>query len=181
MPVARYSLYAQGLDIYVVSTWDSGDASVATMRHIARESRSWMVSSGFALHIDDVPAEFPGREQILGAEGQRADGSVLFEDGWVNDGDSLVASPSGQLVAGPLRREYGILYADLDTQVSRQQGWYMDTAGHYNRPDVFDVKVDRTRRTAIEFVDPTPSPNQTSEDVGAKRIGDLDGDRGEDG
>lgn len=180
MPVARYSLYAQGLDIYVVSTWDSGDASVATMRHIARESRSWVVSSGFALHEDDVPADFPGRETLLGAEGERADESVLFEDGWVNDGDSLVVSPSGQLVVGPLRREYGILYADLDTEVSRQQSWYMDTAGHYNRPDVFNVKVDRTRRTAIEFVEPAPSQDQ-ADGSGVVRGADArESDRSED-
>lgn len=59
---------------------------------------------------------------------------------------------------GPLRQEYGILYADIDTDVSRQQSWYMDTAGHYNRPDVFDVKVDRTRRTAIELVETDEPP-----------------------
>lgn len=143
MPLARYSLYAQGLDIYVVSTWDSGDASVATMRHIAREARSWLVCSGFALHKDDVSEAFPGREKLLDSQGE-----------WVNDGDSLVVSPSGQLTTGPLRQEYGVLYADIDTDVSRQQSWYMDTAGHYNRPDVFGLTVNRTRRSAIEFVDP---------------------------
>ena len=93
-----------------------------------------------------MPDGFPGRETILDFEGE-----------WVNAGDSVVVSPNGQLTTGPLRQEYGIVYADIDTDVSRQQSWYMDTAGHYNRPDVFDVTVDRTRRTAIEFVDPEES------------------------
>jgi nitrilase len=162
MPLARYSLYAQGLDIYVVSTWDSGDPSVATMRHIAREARSWLVCSGFALHKDDVPEDFPGRERILDFEGE-----------WVNDGDSLVVAPGGQMTMGPLRQEYGILYADIDTDVSRQQSWYMDTAGHYNRPDVFDVRVDRRRRTAIEFVDAEkpPVPDVTEPATEAEGLG----------
>lgn len=142
MPVARYSLYAQGLDIYVVSTWDTGDPSVATMQHIAREARSWVVCSGFALHSDDVPQDFPARDRIISQT-----------DEWINDGDSVVVAPNGQITAGPLRSEYGILYADLDIDASRNQGWYMDTAGHYNRPDVFEVTVDRTRRSAIEFLD----------------------------
>ncbi|MFQ5521948.1 MAG: carbon-nitrogen hydrolase family protein [Acidimicrobiia bacterium] len=143
MPLARYSLYAQGVDIYVVSTYDAGDASVATMRHIARESRSWVVCSGVALHRDDIPADFPARDKIV----------AQLDSEWQNAGDSVVVSPSGHIVAGPLRNEYGTLYADIDPTKSRQQGWYMDTAGHYNRPDIFTVTVDRTRRTAVTYLD----------------------------
>jgi nitrilase len=151
MPVARYSLYAQGLDIYVVSTYDSGDVSIATMQHIAREARSWVVSSGVALHKDDVPDDFPAREKIMGQ----------LDSDWENPGDSVVVAPNGNIVAGPLRDEYGILYADIEPGRSREEGWRMDTAGHYNRPDVFEVKVDRTRRTAIEFVDSDDQSDST--------------------
>jgi nitrilase len=122
MPLARYSLYAQGVDIYVVSTYDSGDASVATMRHIARESRSWVVCSGVALHRDDIPADFPDRDEIV----------AQFHSEWQNAGDSVVVTPNGSIVVGPLRDSYGILYADIDPAKSRQQGWYMDIAGHDN-------------------------------------------------
>ena len=150
MPLARYSLYAQGVDIYVVSTYDAGDASVATMRHIAREARSWVVCSGVALHRDDIPDDFPAREKIV----------AQFDGEWQNAGDSVVVSPSGHIVAGPLRNEYGILYADIDPAKSRQQGWYMDTAGHYNRPDIFTVTIDRTRRAAVTFLDEASSEEE---------------------
>jgi nitrilase len=151
MPLARYTLYAQGLDIYVISTYDSGDVSIATMQHIAREARSWVVSSGVALHKDDVPGDFPAREKIVGQ----------LDSDWQNPGDSVVVAPNGRVVAGPLRDEYGILYADIEPGQSREQGWYMDPAGHYNRPDVFELKVDRTRRTAIEFVDSDDQSDST--------------------
>ncbi len=152
MPLARYSLYAQGLDIYVVSTYDAGDVSIATMQHIAREARAWVVSSGVALHKDDVPDDFPARDKIV---------DQMDLGDWENPGDSVVVAPNGKIVAGPLREEYGILYADIEPGKSREQAWYMDTAGHYNRPDVFDVTVDRTRRTAIEFVDSADQSEST--------------------
>ena len=151
MPLARYSLYAQGLDIYVVSTYDYSDVSIATMQHIAREARSWVVSSGVALHKDDIPDDFPAREKIVGQ----------IDSDWENPGDSVVVAPNGTVIAGPLRNEYGMLYAEIEPGKSREQAWYMDTAGHYNRPDIFDVKVDRTRRTAIEFIDDDDQSDST--------------------
>ena len=97
MPLARYALYAQGVEIYVAPTYDSGDGWLATMRHIALEGRCWVVGSGTALRAADIAQDFPAR-------------ATLFPDAeeWVNDGDSVVVDPAGKVVAGPLRREIGI-------------------------------------------------------------------------
>src|SRR5207253_3160952 len=94
MPLARYALYADGVQIYIASTWDSGDTWISTMRHIAAEGRCWVIGSGCSLHIDDVPADFPGREHIFA--GQE----------WINPGDSVVVRPGGEIVAGPLHEEH---------------------------------------------------------------------------
>jgi nitrilase len=60
MPLARYALYAEGVEVYVASTWDEGDTWIATMRHIAAEGRCWVIGSGCSLRADDVPPTFPG-------------------------------------------------------------------------------------------------------------------------
>lgn len=138
MPLARYALYADGVEIYVASTWDSGDTWIATMRHIAAEGRCWVIGSGCALQGSDVPDGFPGREQLF------ADA-----DEWLNPGDSVVVAPGGDVVAGPLHEEKGVLYAEVDP--ARVPGAHrtLDVAGHYGRADIFQLTIDRSARPPI--------------------------------
>ena len=82
MPLARYTLYAEGVQIYVASTWDSGDAWIATMRHIASEGRCWVIGSGCALPPATSRQTFPSREHVFNDE-----------DAWLNPGDSVVVAP----------------------------------------------------------------------------------------
>jgi nitrilase len=140
MPLARVALYGEGVEIYVASTWDSGDTWMATMRHIAAEGRCWVIGSGCSLHVDDVPASFPGREHVFGAKG---------EHGWLNPGDSIVVSPGGEVVAGPLHEEHGILFADIEPGRAAAEHRTLDVVGHYARNDVFHLTIDRTARTPI--------------------------------
>jgi nitrilase len=103
MPLARYALYADGVETYVAATWDEGDTWIATMRHIAAEGRCWVIGAGCSLRGCDVPAGFPGREQLFPDPGE-----------WLNPGDSVVVAPGGAIVAGPLHEEHGLLYADVE-------------------------------------------------------------------
>ncbi len=141
MPLARYALYAQGVEVYVASTWDSGDTWAATLRHIAAEGRCWVIGSGCSLRLDDIPTSFPGRDQLWP------------DTDWINPGDSMVVAPGGSVVAGPLHREHGILVAEIDVGRAVTEHRTLDVAGHYARPDVFDLRVDRTRRTAVTMQD----------------------------
>ena len=143
MPLARYSLYAEGVQIYVASTWDEGEGWLATMRHIASEGRCWVIGSGCALNSDDVPPALPARDTLF-----------PNRDTWLNSGDSVIIDPHGNVVAGPLHREYGILYADIDPAVSASAHRTLDVAGHYGRPDVFNLTVDRSPRPPITFIAP---------------------------
>ena len=142
MPLARFSLYAQGIQLYVASTWDQGDVWISTMRHIAKEGRCWVVGSGCAMQASDVPADFPERERLY-----------PDPEAWLNLGDSVVVAPDGSIVAGPLRGEYGILYADCDPAIASAQHYTLDAAGHYNRPDIFQLRVTRTIPSQVVFDD----------------------------
>jgi len=130
MPLARFTLYAQGLDFYVAPTWDAGSGWVSTMRHIALEGRCWVLGNGTAMRGRDVPAGFPDRDRLF-----------PDQDDWFNPGDSVVVGPNGRIMAGPLRDEHGILYADCDPAAAAAGRRTLDVAGHYGRPDIFRLEV----------------------------------------
>jgi len=140
MPLARYALYAQGIEIYVAPTYDSGDDWLGTLRHIAREGRCWVIGSGNLLRGSDMHT---GLSALAG----------LYPDPeeWVNPGDSVVIAPGGGIAMGPMRNEEGILYADIDPEqvgIARRD---LDVVGHYARPDIFRLSIDCKPRTPVEF------------------------------
>jgi nitrilase len=139
MPLARVALYGEGVEVYVASTWDSGDVWIASMRHIAAEGRCWVIGSGCSLLVDDVPDSFPGREGLFGSDRAR----------WLNPGDSVVIRPGGELVAGPLHEQHGILYADIEPDRAASERRTLDVVGHYARNDIFGLTVDRTPRDPV--------------------------------
>jgi nitrilase len=135
MPLARYALYVAGIEIYVAPTWDHGDAWLATLRHIAREGRAFVVGCSIAMRLDQLPPDLaslypPGRE-------------------WINPGGSAIVGPDGKVIAGPIECREEILYAEVDLDAARGAKWDLDTAGHYARPDIFDLRVDRTARLLL--------------------------------
>ena len=141
MPLARYALYAQGLEIFVNPTWDNGEACLVTLRHIAREAGCWVIGTATALQGSDVPEDFPERDRLY------------KPDEWINDGDAVVVSPAGSVIAGPLHREKGILYAEIDVEAVRRARRTLDVCGHYARPDIFSLSVNRKPLQPAEFSD----------------------------
>jgi len=141
MPLARYALYAQDIDIYVAPTWDTGESWLATMRHIAKEAGCWVIGTATALQGSDIPADFPERDKLFTA------------DEWINDGAAVVVKPMGAIAAGPLKREKGILYAEIDRETARRARRSLDVCGHYSRPDVFSFAVDRRPLKPVQFSD----------------------------
>jgi nitrilase len=132
MPLARFALYESGVEIYVASTADDGDAWQATLVHIARESRAFVVSPCHFQRAGSYPGDFPLREELAGID-------------IVGRGGSAILAPDGSYLAGPLYGEEGILYADLDPQRLDEERQRFDPAGHYHRPDVLELRV-RPRR-----------------------------------
>lgn len=140
MPLARYAMYAQNVDIYVAPTWDSGDTWMATMQHIAREGGCWVISCATALEVADIPTDVPYYDELF-----------PNKDEWVNPGDAVVYKPFGALVAGPMHREKGLLMADINVAEARASRRKFDAAGHYARPDVFTLSVDRSKKNPVVF------------------------------
>jgi nitrilase len=147
MPLARHALAAWGEQIHLAPTWDRGEPWISSMRHIAKESRCFVLSSCQALHMDDIPDRLPFKREHMGAV-----------EGWVNPGLSVIVDPDGKIVAGPLEEEEGILYADAEPEQLVGPRWQIDTAGHYARPDIFELRVRRRRTPLVRFEEEPEAP-----------------------
>ena len=145
MPLVRYSLYARGIELYFAPTYDEGDTWRSTLRHIGREGRTYVVGCCLVLRKEDILSRFPELEPFY-----------ITADEWINSGNSMIADPNGEVLAGPLNREEGILYADVDLKMLRGTKWNLDVAGHYARPDAFHLTVRTTPTPIMELRDDTP-------------------------
>ncbi|HKE50724.1 MAG TPA: carbon-nitrogen hydrolase family protein [Actinomycetes bacterium] len=143
MPLARFHLYAQGVDVWLAPTLAQGDGWIATMQHLARENRMYVIGVNPVLHVDQIPADFPNREQLI------PDGFLNGRGPWVEPGNTVIVAPNGAPLAGPVRQREETLIEDLDLQKVASQRRYMDPTGHYNRPDIFHLQVDTSHRQAI--------------------------------
>ena len=146
MPLARVALYESGVEIYIASTADDADEWQATLVHIARESRAYVVAPCHFQRASSYPADFALASELDGAE-------------TLGRGGSAILAPNGSYLAGPLYDEEGILYAELDPTLLLAQRQRFDPVGHYSRPDVLRLGVSPSARAA----DATPSTRPSSQ------------------
>jgi nitrilase len=138
MPLARYAQYAWGAQIWVAPTWDCGEPWLSTLRHVAKEGRCYVIGCCSAMRVEDVPERFGWRTSLARA------------DGWINPGDSAIVDPDGKLLAGPAHQEAEtILYAEVKPADMVGPRWQLDVAGHYARPDVFELVVRRRPKPLV--------------------------------
>ncbi|NQY74346.1 MAG: carbon-nitrogen hydrolase family protein [Candidatus Margulisbacteria bacterium] len=129
MPLARNAVYETGAQILAAPTWDKSPNWQQSMQHVAREGGLFVVSVCMALSMDDIPDEYSFKK--LYPEGRE----------WINQGNSSIINPKGQVIAGPLEAKEGILYADIDLNEIIEAKRMFDVVGHYSRPDVFNFSV----------------------------------------
>jgi nitrilase len=132
MPLARFSLYESGVEIYIASTADDGEAWQATLVHIARESRAFVVAPSHFQRASSYPDDFTLGEALEGRD-------------VIGRGGSAILGPDGSYLAGPVYDEEAILYADLDPARLLEERQRFDPAGHYHRPDVLRLRVNAPR------------------------------------
>ena len=142
MPQARHALYAQGEQLHV-SVWPGNPRNTEDLpRFLAKEGRVFSLAANGLLSLADVPAAFSLRDELRECE--------------VTDycrGGSAVAAPDGTWLVEPVVDREGLVIADLDLGRVAQERQNFDATGHYGRPDVFSVRVDRRRRAAVAFDD----------------------------
>jgi nitrilase len=142
MPLARMALYAQNLEVLVAPTWDTGEEWIASMRHIAKEGGCYVIGTATALQGSDVPESFPERAKLFADPNE-----------WICDGDAVIVKPFGKIAAGPLHREKGILYGEIEPELAARSRRSLDVTGHYSRPDIFRLTVNRTPMNSVDFED----------------------------
>jgi nitrilase len=129
MPLARMAMYGKGVELYLAPTADAREAWQATLRHIALEGRCFVLGCNQFVTKDMYPSDLEGIKEL---EGQP---EVMCRGG------SVIVSPLGEVLAGPLYDEEGILYAELDMAEVVRSKFDFDVVGHYARPDVFRLEV----------------------------------------
>ncbi len=128
MPLARFSLYESGVEIYIASTADDSEEWQSTLVHIARESRAFVIAPSHFQRASSYPDDFP--------LGRLLDGLDVL-----GRGGSAILGPDGSYLAGPLWDEEGILYAELDPERLAEERQRFDPVGHYHRPDVLRFEL----------------------------------------
>jgi nitrilase len=124
------------------------------MRHLARENRMFVVGANPVLHVDRIPGGFPDRDRLVPA-------AYLAEKGpWLEQGNTVIVGPDGDILAGPVREREETIIVDLDLGRVAAARRLLDPVGHYNRPDVFRLHVDTSPRPAVvvEARQPDPTP-----------------------
>jgi nitrilase len=132
-------MYSGGEDIHV-SAWPGAVRNTIDItRFIALEGRVFSLAAGSLLSRADVPADFPLAD--------------LLPDGDWADGGSAIAAPDGIWLREPVARDEGLIIAEVDAARVREERQNFDPTGHYGRPDVFELRVDRRRLATARFSD----------------------------
>lgn len=127
MPLARMAMYQKGVEIYLAPTADSRESWQSTMQHIALEGRCFVLACNQFVRKSDYPEKY---QADLEAEPE-----IMCAGG------SVIISPLGEVLAGPLWNEEGLLVADLDFSDLAKSKLDFDVVGHYARKDVFQLEV----------------------------------------
>ena len=129
MPLARMAMYERGIDVLLAPTWDNSDEWVPTLRHIAKEGQIFVVGVTAFLRGSDVPRDLSDADQLYGGD-----------DDFMSRGNTSIVAPGGEVIAGPLIGEAGVVSAELDLSRIAAGRRMFDPTGHYARPDVLSLR-----------------------------------------
>ena len=139
MPLARAAMYAQGEDLHI-SIWPGNKRNTERLiPMIALESRSYVVGVSGLFRPEDIPDDFPHADKMRKATSQT-----------LADGGSCIAGPDGSWLVEPLVNEEKLIVAEIDHQRVREERQNFDPSGHYSRPDVLSININRDRQSVLK-------------------------------
>ncbi len=138
MPLARAAMYAQGEDLHV-SIWPGNKRNTEMLLPvIAQEARSYVLGVSGIFRPEDIPSDFPFADKM-----KEATTNTLA------NGGSCIASPDGSWLVEPVVNEEKLIIADLDHKKVREERQNFDPSGHYSRPDVLSLNVNKERQSVL--------------------------------
>lgn len=140
MPLSRAALYAQGEDMHV-GIWPGNVRNTEDLtRFIAKESRSFSIAVSGLMRKEDFPSDTPHLDLILA----RCPAILA-------NGGSCIAGPDGEWIAAPVVGEEKLIVAQLDRNLVRRERQNFDATGHYSRPDVTRLVLNRERQSILHI------------------------------
>jgi predicted amidohydrolase len=159
MPLARFALHALGEQVHIASWPEGGELHHLVSRTYAFEGRCFVLYAGGALRSADIPDDLEVRERWL-----RGYDEIILPGG------SGIIGPDGSWISGPVDEEQDIVYGVIDLDAIDPEFQSLDTAGHYNRPDIFHLEIDTTRRRPIHLRSPETTPELNESQVGTPTV-----------
>jgi len=150
MPLLRTTMYAKGIELYCAPTADDRDTWLSSVQHIALEGRCFVLTACQHLRRGDCPTDYAA------AQGNDAQ-TVLLRGG------SAIIGPLGQVLAGPLYNENGIVTAQIDLGEIARSKYDFDVVGHYARPDIFRLHVNEQAARSVVVDQDTPASQLRTE------------------
>ncbi|MES9689598.1 carbon-nitrogen hydrolase family protein, partial [Bacillus sp. JJ353] len=139
MPLARAAMYAQGVQIYIAPTADARESWQSTIRHIAMEGRCFVLSCNQYVKKDMYPQDLACYDEL------KSSPEVMCRGG------SAIVGPLGDFVTEPVWEREEIIIADLDMKQITYGKFDFDPVGHYARPDVFQLRVNKEKQEGVKW------------------------------